>query len=98
MDEIQRRNLHIEDTDELIQKAKGSTDEIQNSDCCPRCYSRKFYVANEKDWIHYQHYSHEINNRFKTCVVCLYSQDKNVYEKKKNRGRIVRVIKRLFDV
>ena len=83
MAEIEKRGLHLDKIDEIIGKSKGSDYEIQESICCPRCYSRKFFHSDETDLISIKEYGFEVNNDFKTCLVCLYSQDKKDYEKEK---------------
>ncbi len=86
MVEIEKRGLQLNKLDVIIAKSKGSDNEIHESICCPRCYSRKFYHAHETDLISIKEYGFEISNDFKTCLVCLYSQDKKIYEKEKKRA------------
>ncbi len=95
MTEIKNRNLNLEQIDDYINKAKGTDVELKNSDCCPRCYSRKSYQAKEKDWVHYRYLSYEITNNFKTCMICLYSQDKKVYKKGKRGGWLFRLFEKM---
>lgn len=84
--EVQKRGLHLDKVDDFIAKSKGTDSEIRESICCPRCYSRKFFHSDEKDLISIKDYGFEVSNDFKTCLVCLYSQDKKDYEKEKKRA------------
>ena len=90
--EIHKRNLDLKHIDDYISKAKGRDEELKNSVCCPRCYSRKFYLASEVDWKYSRYYSYKVTNDFKTCMVCLYSQDEKEYKKSRKKCWISRFI------
>ncbi len=83
--ELEKRNISIDSVDSLIDKNRKSDSEIQNK-YCPRCYSKHFYLASEKDSITIQYATIEINNDFKTCLVCLYSQEKANYKREKRNA------------
>tara|TARA_B100000508_G_scaffold75230_1_gene58614 strand:- start:83344 stop:83748 length:405 start_codon:yes stop_codon:yes gene_type:complete len=97
-DEIEKRKLDLDKPHDYIKNAKSqfTDEEINQSVCCPRCYSKKFYHKDEIDQIHTRHYSFEIENTFKTCMICFYSQDKAEYKKEKNNfwSRLKLLIKR----
>lgn len=83
MAEIERRGLSLKDVDIYSVNAEKSV-KADNDSYCPRCFSSKFYHANEMDWLRISsYYSIEVTNDFKTCLVCLYSQDKQEYKKDK---------------
>lgn len=82
MTEIEDRDLNLKEIDIYIANAKKNIDTDDDS-YCPRCFSRKFYHANENDWLYNSYYFIEVTNDFKTCLVCLYSQDKKEYKKEK---------------
>ena len=81
--EIDKRGLNLESTDDMIRNAKCTDEEINESICCPRCHSRRFYHKDELDQIYNPYYYTEISNSFKTCLICYYSQDKVEYKKEK---------------
>ena len=81
--ELSKRKLSIDSIDKLIEENRKPIDEIKDNKCCPRCFSRHFYLASEKDNITIRYSTIEINNRFKTCLVCLYSQEKAEYKREK---------------
>jgi len=83
--ELEKRNISIDSIDSLIDKNSKLDSEVENK-YCPRCYSKHFYLASEKDYITIKYETVEINNNFKTCLVCLYSQDKANYKKEKRKA------------
>lgn len=85
-DEIEKRKLNLDKSYDYIRNAKSlfTEEEIEQSICCPRCYSRRFYNKDEIDEIHNSYYSIELENTFRTCMICFYSQDKAEYKKEKN--------------
>jgi len=80
--EIENRGLNLKDIDVFITNAKNMG--IDDDNYCPRCFSSKFYYANETERLYNSYYFIEIKNDFRTCLVCLYSQDK---ERNKNEKR-----------
>ncbi|MDX2361856.1 MAG: hypothetical protein QNK23_13690 [Crocinitomicaceae bacterium] len=47
---------------------------------CPRCYSKKFYTSQEIETVSYSYASIDSKVDYKTCLVCLYCQDKEMAE------------------
>ncbi|MBI9056029.1 MAG: hypothetical protein JEY96_19565 [Bacteroidales bacterium] len=80
--ELDKRDFSLDSIDTLIVKNKKPESEIKD-EYCPRCYSKHFYLASEKDNITISYATVEINNRFKTCLVCLYSQEKAEFKKER---------------
>jgi len=83
--ELEKRRINPTQIDRLIEQAKETIGAITDKEYCPRCYSKHFYLSSETDFVSMDLVSVELHNRFKTCLVCLYSQDKSDYVKKKRR-------------
>ena len=58
---------------------------LESEEICPQCYSNEFYMSSEVDQISFKGHSLDLKEDFKTCLVCLYSQDKKDTLKRRNR-------------
>lgn len=67
--EIDFRGL---DRSNLVLNVEGNLQE----DLCSRCGSSKFYTSNEIETITYSYASLDLNMNYKTCLVCLYCEEK----------------------
>lgn len=83
---LNERNIDISTIDLFIESTKKQNQDKKSNKYCPRCYSKHFYMSNERDVIYEQWSSYELNNEFKTCLVCLYSDEKKNYIKEKKQG------------
>lgn len=59
-----------------------AAEKIRRYEMCPRCYSEKFYNSRETEMIQFSFASVEHEVDYKTCLVCLYSDDKAKSESK----------------
>tara|TARA_B100000809_G_scaffold101249_1_gene99812 strand:+ start:865 stop:1278 length:414 start_codon:yes stop_codon:yes gene_type:complete len=60
--------------------------QINNLEICPRCLSNEFYNSKETENVTFQYETHEYEKDYKTCLVCLYSQDKIDHLEEKEKG------------
>ena len=49
----------------------------ENSTVCPQCYSSKFYTSTEIETVNYSYASVDLEVDYRTCLVCLYSEEKD---------------------
>lgn len=73
--EMKKRGIIPVDQEEHINKALHFTSK-NNPNVCPQCLSEKFYTAHEVESITYSYATIELNVDYRTCLICLYSQDK----------------------
>lgn len=71
--EIQKRRLNVEAFDPSVARSDHSDEKN-----CPRCGSSKFYNSTEIETITYSYASVDIKTDYKTCLVCLYCEEKDV--------------------
>ncbi len=75
--ELDKRGLAVPDP--LTYQAEIPADaweKIRSCDMCPRCYSEKFYHSRETETLNYSYASVDTEVDYKTCLVCLYSEEK----------------------
>jgi len=77
--EMQSRGILPVDFEEVFRKARHFTYEA-DPNVCPRCLSERFYTSHEVETITYHYATVELDVDYKTCLVCLYSQDKEESE------------------
>lgn len=77
--EMQTRGILPVDFEEIFRQARHFTYE-PDPNVCPRCLSEKFHTAHEVEIISYSYATEELDVDYKTCLVCLYSQDKEESE------------------
>ncbi|HLV40749.1 MAG TPA: hypothetical protein VKY37_00590 [Brumimicrobium sp.] len=69
--ELIKRGIQKEDFDQF------KVDILSNTEGrCPRCGSQKFYNSEEIETITYSIASLDLEVDYKTCLICLYSEDK----------------------
>lgn len=101
--EFQNRNIPLQ---EIELRLKDSRPPSGNNSVyyCKRCYSSRFYSYTEEDTINIGTYnSITLQNDFHTCVICLYSDEKENYKKQRAKtwnifGLINFFVKRRFKV
>lgn len=87
LEELEKRNIRLDDINKYLKKETAELkNQIELRKICPRCYSNEFYNSQELEEITFQYETHEYTADYKTCLVCLYSQDKIDHEKEKNLG------------
>ncbi len=80
--EIGNRKMDLSN-DTLYQPDKIIEKNSQNY--CPRCLSSKFYLANELESTTFKYSTIEYTMDYKTCLVCLFSEEKNKHKKIKSK-------------
>ena len=82
--ELERRKINVDDIEKYL-PAKNEIDKqkLESLEICPRCYSNELYIANEKESVTFKYATLDYNVDYKTCLVCLYSQDKEDHKKEK---------------
>lgn len=83
MAEITKREIPLEMIDSVLADSEVLNGEKETD--CPKCFSNKFYSSVEIDQVEFNGFSSEIKNNYRTCLVCLYSSDKEIYERDKSR-------------
>ncbi len=73
--EMKKRGIIPVDQEEHIKKARQFAPK-NNPNVCPQCLSEKFYTAHEVESITYSYATIELNVEYRTCLICLYSQEK----------------------
>ncbi|NOQ91575.1 MAG: hypothetical protein GQ552_02540, partial [Flavobacteriaceae bacterium] len=74
--EFRKRKMYESNLDEYLpNKEDIDKQKLESSEICPRCFSNEFYSASENESITYQYATIDYNMNYKTCLVCLYSQD-----------------------
>ena len=70
--EFKERGLEIEKLDCYVKKENIINKKAQ----CPRCHSNKFYTAKERETLEFARSTIEVDEYYKTCLVCLFSAEK----------------------
>lgn len=70
--ELKERDMNIMDLDSYKQKKHISNQKT----LCPKCHSSKFYTASERETIEFVRSTIEVDEYYKTCLVCLFSEEK----------------------
>ncbi len=78
---LKERNIDVNKIEKYLQKHTPSS---TNQDVCPRCLSNKFYLSLENQEVTFSQSTTKYETRFKTCMICLYSEDKGIHEKEKS--------------
>ena len=73
--EMNRRGILPVDQEAHIINARQFAPK-NNPNVCPQCLSEKFYTAHEVESITYSYATVELNVEYRTCLICLYSQDR----------------------
>ena len=71
--ELSKRNISKENIE--IYRLENK---VISEDKCPRCGSNKFYNSTEIETITYSYASVDLEVDYKTCLVCLYSEEKEL--------------------
>ena len=66
-------------------------------DTCPRCSSNKFYLSTEIESITYSYASIDLEVDYRTCLVCLYSEEKEKNERKSGYVTLFTFIRALIN-
>ena len=77
--EMEKRGIAANPHDEFehyLTRAKKEGVFTKAESLCPRCLSEKFYTSHEVETITYHYASVDLDVDYRTCLVCLYSQDK----------------------
>lgn len=77
--ELENRQISFNNPDEFekhLQLAREEGIFTKRASLCPRCLSEKFYTSHEVETITYHYASVNLDVDYRTCLVCLYSQDK----------------------
>ena len=87
LNELKKRNIREDNINRyLISENAELKNKVSKREICPRCFSNEFYNSKEKESVTFQYETHEYEMDYKTCLVCLYSQDKIDHEKQKEKG------------
>ncbi len=78
---LKERNIDVNKIEKYLQKNTLSS---TNQDVCPRCLSNKFYSSLESQEVTFSQLTTKYETRFKTCMICLYSEDKGIHKKEKS--------------
>jgi hypothetical protein len=70
--ELNDRAMKINELEHYTKKENISNEKSR----CPRCHSTKFYTAIERETLEFVRSTIEVNEYYKTCLVCLYSAEK----------------------
>ncbi len=81
LDALKERNIDVNKIEKYLQKNMSSS---TNQDVCPRCLSNKFYSSLESQEVTFSQSTTKYETRFKTCMICLYSEDKGIHKKEKS--------------
>jgi len=97
LDELKSRNIKEYQIDKYLPKLnKKIEQDVSAEKICPKCYSNKFYISNEIESITIKFETTEYIENYKTCLICLHSQDKIDRKKEKdNSWNIFSLIKLL---
>lgn len=74
--ELASRSMEIDSIESYLDRKELDKYKIIEKQLCPRCMSSKFYTSNEIETVTYSYASVELKVDYRTCLVCLYSQDK----------------------
>jgi hypothetical protein len=87
LDELALRNKREDNINSYLKKRTTELQvDIENGKICPQCLSNEFYNSAEIENITFQYETHEYTKNYKTCLVCLYSQDKIDHKTERNKG------------
>jgi len=87
LNELKNRNIKEYQIEKYLPKLNKKIErEITEGKVCPKCYSNKFYDSNEIENITIKFETIEYLENYKTCLICLYSQDKIDKKKEKDRS------------
>ncbi|MDX1828621.1 MAG: hypothetical protein R3342_03650 [Lutibacter sp.] len=85
LNELKSRNIKEYQIDKYLLKLNEKIElEIEEGKVCPKCYSDKFYNSTEIENITIQFETIRYSENYKTCLICLHSQDKIESQKEKN--------------
>ena len=87
LNELRERNIRQDNINKYLKKENAELkDQVLKREICPRCFSNEFYNSEEKENVTFQYETHEYEKNYKTCLVCLYSQDKIDHKKEIRNG------------
>lgn len=72
LSELKERGMDINSLNSYRQNKRMKTESAQ----CPKCHSNKFYTASEVETIEFMRSTIEVDEYYKTCLVCLFSEEK----------------------
>ncbi len=83
-DELAKRNMKLDRLQSYVKLPDSYSEEnIKKQKLCPQCFSEKFYNSKEME-TGMDSSSDEFEVDYKTCLVCLYSKEKDMVAKKRN--------------
>lgn len=83
--EFRKRKMFESNLEEyFLNKEDIDKQKLESSEICPRCFSNEFYNENENESVTYQYATVDYTMNYKTCLVCLYSQDKEDHKNKRS--------------
>ena len=74
--ELENRSIHVGSIPDYLERNDSDKHKIIENDLCPRCMSSKFYTSHEVETITYSYASVDLDVDYKTCLVCLFSEEK----------------------
>ncbi|WP_139957805.1 hypothetical protein [Flavicella sediminum] len=84
LNELKRRNIEELEVNKYLPVTNEKIEEdIIAEKICPKCYSNKFYSSNETESILIKFETYDYSEKYKTCLICLYSQEKINHDKKR---------------
>ena len=87
LNELKNRNMKEYQIEKYLPKLTEKIErEITDKKICPKCYSNKFYDSTEIEKITIEFETIEYSENYKTCLICLYSQEKIDKKKKKHNS------------
>jgi len=89
--ELIKRGIQKEDFDHYRVDILANTEER-----CPQCGSQKFYNSKEIETVTYSVASIDLEVDYKTCLICLYSEDKSENRETHRRVGVFGFIRALF--